>query len=325
MNENCQKWHDQIKTLRGKRAEFGQAYTDALKFAEENSKYRDTAFQECRKLKDKIKPLVFEIKEEFNPAFKFQQIVARLTLSPDARENKKLREKLQEMASVENYQEAVTTAKELDPNVKVPTHQEIIKNLLAMDPEKLEKIARIMGKPGLIIVPDKSMTELSEGMSANRHYDDQAETYLMEGIKWPERPRKVSVSIMDMVPNPAVVPGQKPDEQLNKEQLRVCEKYFRDNGMRLANDLQYATGMQKSLRAYELAKRKGGANPQNQIMDFSEDSHKTVTIFNQEQNTDIENVASGDFFPTDGMVFFSWHNPDDVTKHLRGRGVVEVM
>ncbi len=65
MNEKCQKWHEQIKTLRDKHAEFMKTYAEALKFAEENPKMRETSFVRCRELFHEIKPLVMELREDF--------------------------------------------------------------------------------------------------------------------------------------------------------------------------------------------------------------------------------------------------------------------
>jgi len=99
MNENCEKWHEQLKHLREKHTEFRQAYKDALKFAEENPKVKETSFGRCRELFYEIKSLVLELREDFGPSFKYKQLVNRLNLSPDAEENKKFREKLLEMVS----------------------------------------------------------------------------------------------------------------------------------------------------------------------------------------------------------------------------------
>ena len=65
MNENCKKWHGQLKNLRAKHAEFMQTYKDALKFAEQNPKIRETSFTRCRELFYQIKPLVMELREDF--------------------------------------------------------------------------------------------------------------------------------------------------------------------------------------------------------------------------------------------------------------------
>ncbi len=78
MNENCEKWHEQLKHLRGKRAEFGQAYADALKFAEENPKVRETSFTLCRELFNEIKPLVMNLRDSFPRLTKEQKAELKL-------------------------------------------------------------------------------------------------------------------------------------------------------------------------------------------------------------------------------------------------------
>ncbi len=65
MNENCKKWREQLKHLREKHAEFMQTYAEALEFAAQNPKIRETSFTECRKLFNEIKPLVMELREDF--------------------------------------------------------------------------------------------------------------------------------------------------------------------------------------------------------------------------------------------------------------------
>jgi hypothetical protein len=226
---------------------------------------------------------------------------------------------------VAGYEEAVATAKEMDKNVHVPSKEQVIAHIMALGVQRLEKIVKIMGKPGLIIEQDKALTEMIDAMNANRHYDQQAVAFFEKGYEWSGRPKKVGVSIMDMVQNPAVVPGQKPGAPHNDEQLRICEKYFRDNGMRLVSDRQYAAGMQKSLRAYEQAKKNGEPNAEKHILDFYGQPRETLTIFNQEHNSAVSKVAGGYFAPDDRRVNFVWGGPDVRDYALRGRGAVQVM
>ncbi len=78
MNENCNKWHEQIKTLREKHAEFRQTYAEALKFAEQNPKIRETSFASCRVLFNEIKPLVMALREDFPRITKEQKAELKL-------------------------------------------------------------------------------------------------------------------------------------------------------------------------------------------------------------------------------------------------------
>lgn len=182
-----------------------------------------------------------------------------------------------------------------------------------------------MGKPDLVIEADRSMEQMINAMNTHRHYDGQNEAYFAADYEWSGKSGKVRVSIMDMVQNPAVVPGQKPGEQRNDEQLRTCEKYFRDNGMRLADDRQFAAGLQKSLRAYEQAKKQNESNPEKHILNFYGKPQETITIFNQEHNSTISKIARGGFDPGRRVVGFVWGGPDGQDNNLRGRGAVQVM
>ncbi len=78
MNEKCDKWQEQIKTLLDKLARYRDTYQDALDFAAKNPKSRDTAFKECRNLKDEIKPLVMELREQFPRLAKEQKAELKL-------------------------------------------------------------------------------------------------------------------------------------------------------------------------------------------------------------------------------------------------------
>jgi len=185
-----------------------------------------------------------------------------------------------------------------------------------------------MGKPSLIIVPDKSMTEIIDAMNKTRHYEGQDEAYCTKAhaYEWSGKPGKVSVSIVDMVQYPPVGPGK----QGIREQQETCNKYFRDNDMRLISDSQYAAGMQKSLRAYEKAKKDGDTNPEKNILDFHEDSLKTVTIFNQNYNSITIQVHYGFFSQSNRKVFFIWNDPDLADPDggdydYRERGALQVM
>jgi hypothetical protein len=70
----CKKWYGKLKKLRGKHAEFRQAYADALQFAEENPGVRETSFGRCRVLFDEIKVLVLALREDFLRLTKEQKV-----------------------------------------------------------------------------------------------------------------------------------------------------------------------------------------------------------------------------------------------------------
>ncbi|MFA5829483.1 MAG: hypothetical protein WC843_03240 [Candidatus Gracilibacteria bacterium] len=250
----------------------------------------------------------------------YQQFVDRLRLTTEQKE------KL--LSVVSGYEEALATAREFDPDIVAPSKEEVIANILKLGTKKLEKIASIMGKPELIIEPaNKSFAEMKDDMDldVNRHYEQQHRAYFATDYEWPEGPKKVGVSIVDMVQSPAVVPGQQPRKQRNDEQLRVCESYFKEQGMELIHDHQYAMGMQRSLRAYAKAKKNGESNPGKHIIDFYDQPQETVTMFNQEHNSKISKFAYGYFDPERRQVAFDWADPDNRDVALRGRGAVQVL
>ena len=230
---------------------------------------------------------------------------------------------------VAGYEETVATAKELDPNVKVPSKGQVISHILALGVEKLKKIARIMGRPGLVIVPDKSLEEIIVAMDEKPYYEYQDKADLSTRYKWSGRCGKVIVSIIDEAWHAGVVPGQKPNEQRIDQQLHACQKYFRENGMRLIYDREYAVGMQKGLRAYAKAKEKGEGCI---ILDIYVAGWGPAisTMFNQEIDSDLHEVAIGYFQKVDRekkcrQVVFSSIRKDCKSDSSRGRGAVQVM
>lgn len=233
---------------------------------------------------------------------------------------------------VKDYNEAVATAREFDTSIKVPSKEQIIAHIMNLGGPKLEKIASVMGKPALIITPaNQSLKEMknSMDMDVNKHYDKQKEANFnldeYSGAK-----KEVGVSIVDMQQYTEPVPGQQTGRQIIEDQLRTCEKYYKEQGMHLIHDYEYAVAMQRSLRAYKKAKEAGEKNPERHIMDFYGESKKRVTMFNQEHNKKISIVAYGDFEPYNrGVIFhrveFNWFGPGVQDNILRGRGSVQVM
>lgn len=230
------------------------------------------------------------------------------------------------LGMLESYETATLTARE-DFGVKdIPSQAEISAHVLELGKERLEKILSITGKPGLVIEPaNHSMQKLHQKMNANLHYENQNEAHLENGYQWSKSDHKVSVWIVDKVSNSAVVPGQRPGKQRNDEQLRVCQAYYKQNGMELASDHTYAVALQQSLRAYKAALEKGEDNPEQHILDFCGRPQETVTMFDQEHNSTISKVAYGDFSPVKRGVNFSWLYPGVQSDGLRARGAVQLM
>lgn len=258
---------------------------------------------------------------EANTEINYWEFIDRLRLTPEQKE------KL--LSVVSGYDEALATAREFDPDIVAPSKEEVIANILKLGTKKLEKIASIMGKPELIIEPaNKSFAEMKDDMDmdVNRHYDAQGKAYLAPDYEWSKGQKKVSISIVDMCQNPAVVPDQQPGKQNNDEQLRTCEKYFKEQGMELIHDHQYAIGMQRSLRAYAKAKKQGIKYPDSHIIDYHFGlPHETATMFSQEHISKISKIAGGSFRREDRRVVFARYYPDGRDSDLRGRGAVQVM
>ena len=232
---------------------------------------------------------------------------------------------------VKGYEESVTTAKGFDPDIVIPPKELVIARIMALGGRQLEKIAFVMSKPQLIIDPaNRSLEQMIDDMEldSNKHCDNQEEILLIRSYKWSAGRKKVSISIADMCQHPSVVPGQEPGIQCNGEQLRICERYFRAEGMELMHDYQYAIGMQRSLRAYEKANTAGEINPGNHIIDFSYDAtDETMTAFYREHKFTLDKIGCGfitNFRPS-GRVTFFWFPTNNKTRCLRGRAVVKVI
>jgi len=316
MNQNCQNLYEQLRDLKQDHAAYLLVYADCEK---------NKDFIPLKSLKEKLKNQIAALLKKINPEKTFIKYINHLDLSEDADEDKELKEKLKAIVSFRSYKEAVETAKELDPTIKPPAFKQIIKKIKALGPEMLQKIATVMGKPELIIVPPKSLREIAAAIDKNRHYEDQGECHLYEEYEWSNGADRVGVSIVDMQQYPETVPGQQPDQQLANEQLHICEEYFVEQGMHLLHDYEYAVAMQRSLRAYKKAIEAGEENPGKYIIDFYGKPRETSTIFNHKHINKYKKVAVGFFYPDTRWVRFSWTYAGDRYDVLRGRGSVQVM
>jgi hypothetical protein len=240
------------------------------------------------------------------------------------------KEKLVEI--ILSYDEAFATAYEFRANIRIPSMEKIIANIVDLGEAKLEIMLKNLSKPKMVIVPDMSMEKLVEAMDKNPHFGNQHAALLEKGYKWGERKRKVEVVIMDMVQNPGIVPGQKPGGQSGDKQLRICEKYLSDLGLRMCTDREYAVGMQLSLRAYERALMKEGQKDAEKHIPDSlsvESGSSTVlggttTMFNQEQNPTISKIARGYFTPKSNRVRFNHVNAKSRNDKIYARGVLQI-
>lgn len=233
------------------------------------------------------------------------------------------------------YDEAVAMAREFDPKIVAPSQGEVVANLIKLGAYKLEKIAKVMGKPELIIEPaNMSFKEMVNAMNMHRYYDGKGKiSFVQDPYRGTGGQNKISVSIVDMIQYPPTIV---PDSVYNKQKLSAYEKYYReffsDQSMRLMNDRQYVLIMQRSLRAYAKAKKNGEANPEKYIIDFNDSLHHaadglTETILNSEHTPHGE-LLKGYFDITNlggAEVDFGLDDWDAPMGGLHGRGAVQVM
>ncbi len=210
-----------------------------------------------------------------------------------------------------------------DPDIEPPSKERIAANLIAWGKKDIEEIAKIQGRPTLIIEPaNQYLEETMAALNKHRHFPDQSEAYIATDYEWSGRRIKVGASVIDMEPHLKLVPGQEPKQQDCEEQLRICEQFFRAHGMRLIYDHEFGMAMQESLRLYEAAKKRGERNPERHILDYG----ATRTMFNQEQHHSIKFVGRGRFDETFKKIHFWWDKPiSRGVATLRGRGAREII
>jgi len=313
-SNNCKEWRSQLDTLKTKHAEFLDEYQIAVEQKSESN--LDTAFNRCKKKKDEIKLAIQQLGDSFPPITRLDNRIKHLPL------HDMQKEKLFSMISHEGYNRAVQTAKELDPSVQIPSYDQIIKLMLNLSREKLVKIAAIIDWPELIIVPDKPLAELIEGMNNNLQYQNQGPIQVTEANLQADKSGNVGIHIIDMVPHPKTVPGQKQDEQSNGEQYRICREYFIKNGMKLANARQYAAAMQISLHTYSKLVTLLNEKPEQFILDFRATTLKSRTMFDIGDISSSDYILDGSFEYLERTVFFKEESFAGQDRFLRGRGVV---
>jgi len=311
-SNNCKEWMSQLDTLKTKHAEFLDAHKLACE--QKNESNMDTAFNRCKKKKDEIKLTLQQLDDELPSEKRLMRRIHKLSL------DKEQKEKLLLLIMEQGYSEAATTAKELDPDVQVPSHDQVLKSMLNLGREKLKKMAIIMTKPGLIIVPGKSMIEIKEAMDSHRHLKGQDMGEISPDYNWSESTGQTSVSIVDITPNPEYIPGQNISENNIREQYIVCEKYYEDNGMRLITDRQYAVALQRSLRLYKLARKRGEFNARRYVLDRI----GKMTMLRSSSNPTLMYVAWGRITAMQN-VQFAYAMSRNVTQAYYGRGAITLI
>lgn len=230
--------------------------------------------------------------------------------------------KLIEAINEENFNEAVATAKEIDPNCKIPSdaYARIVRKLMQYIPERLKEICDEMQKPALIVVPANSFDEKIRNMDENRHYGNQDGAYVAQGSDEPydsvEKVDNVKVCIVDGV----VHPKQREDAPTGLEARRKYEIERLDKKeMELVGVNRMVTLIQQLLREAE----RTGDN--NKIIDNWESGNGTATILNPKSLMDSQFVAFSFFDSRDCRVGFSSNVPERDSDFIRGRASVQVL
>lgn len=235
------------------------------------------------------------------------------------------KEKLKAMMSSESYQKSVAAAKEMDPTGRIPTHEQIIAELMKYSPERLGEICEMMEKPTLLIVPATSFDEKLNAMNANKHYTSadgkaQEDLFIDKRIGSPylEVPRKKKgrVSIVDGVVHPAQLAGVSPELYERREHLTA--KFGAKNMRNIGGD-EMAVLLQQSLIEAE------ETHDNSKIIDNWESGTGTVTILDPGSLTNSTSVAFTDFDSNARRVDFFCGNPDGEDDSARGRASLQVM
>jgi MoxR-like ATPase len=228
------------------------------------------------------------------------------------------KEKLNVM--MEGYDEAVATAREIDPKVQIKPIQEVIAAFLKLGPAKLKEIAEF-GKPTLLVTPKNSFLEKKAALDANRKYENQEGTYVGgSSFQSVATPTKTVISIVDGQPHILHISGIDPNSRFD-ERKKAFKAHFARKGMRLINAHEAAVLEQLSLRDY---KRNG--NDVGKIVDYYQgNDNDTISCLDDEYLTDSSRVAYSYFNAGNRGVLFNAAGPGDADERLRGRPSVQVL
>jgi hypothetical protein len=234
--------------------------------------------------------------------------------------------KLKEMMSMENYLSAVATAKELDPECKIPTYAQIIETLISTSPEKLKNACEMMEKPTLLIVSPNSFDDKIAAMNAHKYFisadgKSQEDAFVNRDHHSPfndiPKAKKTVVSITDGAVHPSRpvgysrVPGGKRNQLASK---------FAARGLKHIGVNEMATLIQKSLREADQAR------DNRLVVDNWEDGIGTTTLLDPKSLAKSTAVAVADFYSSDQHQACFDHFPSkESLPHLRGRATMQLM
>jgi|GEM_PF-2467709 len=230
--------------------------------------------------------------------------------------------KLKEMMSEENYQLAVDAAKELKA-IKIPTFEQIARELMTYTPERLKEICVIMEKPEIVIESDQSFTDTINEADENKHYTaadgkPQENTYVNSESNSPYRnlkkPGKVKIKITDGVVHPKQLDGV--STRLGERRDHLTAKYSAKNMTHISPNGMAALRQQSLIRAQK-------ANDKSLIVDnweewVTKNIPGTVTFIDPSELTESTLVAYSVFYSDFRRAFFYANLPD--VEHVRARG-----
>ncbi len=289
MNEKCQKWHEQLNHLRAKHAEFMQTYSDALEFAKQNPKIRETSFTRCRVLFNEIKPLVMELRDS----------LPRLT-----------KEQIELMSQLEaQYPKMRASLEQRKISTKgMPTWERIKK---ALTPEVLNKALKL-AEPALLLIPPTTRQSKVEAINKNPATCQTQDTYTYEfndNNLWnggnPQTENKWRISIVEGIRDIAQDNEIYDGKRTNFEMAKLWVEKYEKEGLDVMNDADSYLVL--------MMKRMDEGKPVDP---------NTYTVLNGKNLTKDALVALG-LWDNDQVRLF-YDNPDFVDFSLRLRGSVGV-
>lgn len=237
--------------------------------------------------------------------------------------------KLKEMMSEENYQLAVESAKELKAS-KIPTFEQIARELMTYDPERLREMCEMMEKPEIVIESDKGFKDNVAAADENKHYtaadgESQEDTYVNSESNSPYRnlnkSGKVRVRVVDGVVHPKQLEGVSP--RLGERRTHLTAEYSAKRMTHISPNGMTALRQKSLIRAKK-------ANDNSLIVDnweewVTKNIPGTVTFIDPSELTESTLVASSVFHSYSRRAGFDAGSPYVVNANARGRASVQVL
>ena len=235
------------------------------------------------------------------------------------------REKLKEL--FEGYDEAVATAREVDPDVEIKPFTEVCAAFKNLGAEKIKEIAGF-GQPTILVTPKNSFQDKKASMDRNKRYVDangkqQDDVWLLEEENSPytnvATPAETEISVVDGQPHMPHIPGITPNSRWD-DRKAAFKAHFAKKGLRLMNIHEAAVLEQRSLREYE-----ANSKDVTKIVDYYQTGQDTVSCLDDEYLTNSSFVACSCFDADCRRVGFAGNNPDNTNADLRARPSVQIL